>query len=88
MNGSRDQPAGEPAETPVPAPLSTSEAACFAICHCTGVRRDTVLRAIADGCTSVESIRRATGACSGCQTCWPELARLLQDVAAGRVPLR
>ncbi len=51
------------------------------ICHCVGVRRDTLVRAIVGGCRSIDDLRRATGACTGCSTCWPDLARLLAQHA-------
>lgn len=54
----------------------------FDECHCTGVGRALVLKAIAEGCTTVEEIRRRTGACSGCGSCRPELTALL----AARLP--
>jgi len=54
----------------------------FQVCHCTGVRRAAVLAAIAGGCRTVDELRRATGACTGCSTCYPELRQLLREVAA------
>lgn len=59
--------------------------ASFHLCHCTGVQRREVLAAIAAGCRTVEAVRRATGACSGCSTCYPELRQLLREVAEGSV---
>jgi len=67
------------AEPDPPAPIS------FHHCHCTGVQRAQVLASIAAGSRTVDDLRRATGVCSGCSTCYPELRRLLSDVAAGRV---
>ncbi len=50
----------------------------FERCHCTGATRAAVIDAIrARGCRSVDQIRRATGACAGCQTCRPEVEALL-----------
>lgn len=46
-------------------------------CHCTGVRRAELLQAIAAGCTTVDELRRRTGAGSGCGSCRPELRALL-----------
>ena len=54
----------------------------FVECHCTGVSRAQVLQAIAAGCTTVDELRRRTGACSGCGSCRPELRALL----AARIP--
>ncbi len=47
------------------------------VCHCIGVRRDTLLRAIVDGCRTVEDLQRVTAACTGCRSCRPDLDRLL-----------
>jgi len=52
----------------------------FERCYCTAVTRAEVLAAVAArGCRTVEEIQRATGACTGCRTCRPELERLLAD---------
>lgn len=51
------------------------------ICHCVGVRRGALVRAIAAGCRTVDDLRRATGACTGCSSCWPDLTRLLAEQA-------
>ncbi len=58
----------------------------FERCWCTGVTRAQVLRACAAGAGSVEAISRATGACTGCRTCRPELEQLLRELAAARPP--
>ena len=57
----------------------------FHRCHCTGVQRAAVLAAIVAGARSIDELRRATGVCTGCSTCYPELRQLLGDVACGRV---
>ncbi len=60
----------------------------FERCYCTAVTRATVLAAVqAQGCRTVEEIQRATGACTGCRTCRPELERLLADCRRGDGPL-
>lgn len=57
-------------------------------CYCTGVTQKRVLRAMAEqGVRSVDDIRRATGACTGCQSCRRELEQLVDAVAAGSVRL-
>ncbi len=54
----------------------------FERCYCTGVTRATVLAAVrTQGCRTVDEVQRATGACTGCRTCRPELERLLADEA-------
>lgn len=57
-------------------------------CYCTGVTQKRVLRAMADlGIREVDDIRRATGACTGCQTCRGELVALIKAVEAREVVL-
>jgi bacterioferritin-associated ferredoxin len=57
-------------------------------CYCTGVTQKRVLRAMAEqGVRSVDDVRRASGACTACQSCRCELDRLLAAVAAGTVKL-
>ncbi|MBN8526166.1 MAG: (2Fe-2S)-binding protein [Planctomycetes bacterium] len=57
-------------------------------CYCTGVTQKRVLRAMAEqGVRSFEDIRRATGACTGCQSCRRELENLIVAVADGDVAL-
>jgi NAD(P)H-nitrite reductase large subunit len=59
----------------------------FERCYCTRVTRAQVLAAIAEqGCRSVEDLQRATGACTGCRTCRPELDQLLAGQEAARRP--
>lgn len=48
-------------------------------CYCTGVTQKRVLRAVAEqGLKEVDEVRRATGACTGCQSCRKELEELLR----------
>lgn len=57
-------------------------------CYCTGVTQKRVLHALADGAErTVEGVRLATGACTGCQTCRRELETLITAVAEGQVAL-
>jgi len=51
----------------------------FERCHCTGVDRQQVVEAIrTNGLKTFDQVRRATGACFGCQTCRPELECLIR----------
>ncbi len=56
------------------------------VCHCIGVRRDVLLRAIVGGCRTVEDLQRVTGACTGCRSCRPDLDRLLGESRLGPPP--
>jgi NAD(P)H-nitrite reductase large subunit len=57
-------------------------------CYCVGVTQRRVLETLAAGCPrEVGALRRATGACTGCQSCRPELEALLTAVARGAVAL-
>ena len=57
-------------------------------CYCTGVTQKRVLRAMAEtGTRAFEDVRRASGACTGCQSCRGELECLLAAVADGRIAL-
>lgn len=58
----------------------------FERCYCTRVTRAQVLAAIEQGCRSIEDLQRATGACTGCRTCRPELDQLLAGQEAARRP--
>jgi assimilatory nitrate reductase catalytic subunit len=53
------------------------DAADFTHCHCTGIRRQAVVAAIAGGCGTVDQLRQVIGVCTGCGTCRPELEALL-----------
>ena len=57
-------------------------------CYCTGVTQKRVLRAMAEkGVRSFDDVRRASGACTGCQSCRCELEQLLKAVEDGVVQL-
>lgn len=57
-------------------------------CYCTGVTQKRVLRAMAEkGVREFDDVRRASGACTGCQSCRCELVALLAAVADGSIPL-
>jgi NAD(P)H-nitrite reductase large subunit len=52
----------------------------FELCYCTGVTRELVLAAMrSKGCRTLDELRRASGACFGCQSCRPELEQLIRD---------
>jgi NAD(P)H-nitrite reductase large subunit len=53
----------------------------FERCWCTGVDRELVVAAIRrEQCRTVAEVRRASGACFGCQTCRPEIEELLAEM--------
>jgi NAD(P)H-nitrite reductase large subunit len=59
----------------------------FERCYCTAVTRAAVLAAVrTQGCRTVEELQRATGACTGCRTCRPELECLLAEERRARAP--
>jgi NAD(P)H-nitrite reductase large subunit len=69
-------------------PAPGSESLRFERCYCTQVTRATVLEAVRTrGCRTVEELQRATGACTGCRTCRPELEGLLSECRRDPDPL-
>ena len=54
------------------------------ICYCMKVHREELLTAIASGAQSIEALRDATRAGSGCGTCRSELLELLQEALPGQ----
>ena len=50
----------------------------FDRCYCTGVMKDDVVAAVQRGCRTLDEVRSATGACSGCRSCRPELEALIK----------
>lgn len=54
------------------------------ICYCMKVHRQTLLAAIRAGADTVEALRQATRAGTGCGTCRSELLELLQEALPGR----
>ena len=64
----------------------------FLRCYCTGVLRAQVVAALRGGgaggaqpCRSFDEVRRATGACFGCQSCRPEIEQLMREEQARAV---
>jgi nitrite reductase (NADH) large subunit len=47
------------------------------VCNCTGVSRGRLGEAIGQGCSSIDALRRETGASSVCGSCKPDLRTLL-----------
>ena len=64
-----------------PPPQEPVPPGSFERCWCTGVTRDEVRRAWLHGARSVEALIRATGACTGCRTCRPELECFAAELA-------
>lgn len=59
----------------------------FERCVCTGVDRALVLAAICrERPRSFDALRRASGACYGCQSCRPELEALLAQSLRAEAP--
>lgn len=59
----------------------------FDRCYCTGVMKDDVVEAVLKGgCRTLDEVRSATGACSGCRSCRPELESLIKRLVAPPVP--
>ncbi|MDA1195233.1 MAG: (2Fe-2S)-binding protein [Planctomycetota bacterium] len=56
------------------------------VCRCIGVGDRTIRRAIRAGALDPEAIGRATGACTGCRSCRPDLMALLDDETRERLP--
>ncbi len=53
----------------------------FERCFCTGVDRALVVAAVRrERCRDFDHLRRASGACYGCQSCRPELEALLEEL--------
>jgi len=51
------------------------------ICNCNGVSKGQVAAAVASGCRSLKAVCDATRAGTGCGSCRPEVARLLEVIA-------
>jgi bacterioferritin-associated ferredoxin len=52
------------------------------VCSCRAVSDRTVRAAVIEGVTSVEGVAERCGAASQCGGCWPELERLIAELAA------
>lgn len=51
------------------------------VCHCTGVTRGQLGRAMAEGCRTLTTLAERTGASQVCGSCAPLLAQLLGEIA-------
>ncbi len=51
--------------------------AAATVCHCTGVTRGRLTRALAEGCNDLDTLSQCTGAASVCGSCRPLLLDLL-----------
>ncbi len=56
------------------------------VCRCIGVGDRAIRRAIRDGARDPESIGAATGACTGCRSCRPDLMALIDEETRGTLP--
>jgi NAD(P)H-nitrite reductase large subunit len=52
-------------------------------CWCTGVDGAAVVQAVACGAANVDAVRRATGACTRCGSCRPELDACVAQLVPG-----
>ena len=53
----------------------TSENPC--ICYCINVKQHDIIQSIQNGASSVAEVRKATRACTGCQSCYADIEILL-----------
>jgi NAD(P)H-nitrite reductase large subunit len=56
------------------------------VCYCMHVSEARIRAAIAAGCRTVDMVRRATTACSGCQTCRYDIEALIAAAGGDRAP--
>ncbi len=54
------------------------------VCQCNGVSKGRICDAIADGCTSLEDVSRATRASTGCGDCKPLVRELIEKEGAAK----
>ncbi|MGH3216642.1 MAG: (2Fe-2S)-binding protein [Trebonia sp.] len=55
-------------------------------CICNAVSSEEVSAAIDDGAATVEAVSDATGACTGCGTCWDRIETMIGE-RSRRCPL-
>ena len=60
------------------------------VCSCSGTRREQILKRFEEGLRTLDALSQATGACSGCGACEPEVEALIQTLVfvAGKDPCR
>ncbi len=64
------------------APLTPAADAGPTVCSCHAVGRNTIVRAIREGCASVESLGKRLRCGTNCGSCIPELRALVREVQA------
>ena len=47
------------------------------VCYCFEVRKDRIVKAIEDGCRSVEEVKNLLGVTGNCASCQPDIENLL-----------
>ncbi len=57
------------------------------VCRCIGVGDRTIRRAIRAGALDPEAIGEATGACTGCRSCRPDLLALIDEELRAQLPV-
>jgi bacterioferritin-associated ferredoxin len=55
-------------------------------CRCSGTTQAQIKRLAARGVGDLESLSRATGACSGCGACDADILALLAELAVSTLP--
>jgi NAD(P)H-nitrite reductase large subunit len=58
-------------------PIETNDLSTYELCHCRAVSALRVDQAIIAGAHTMEQVRHATSASTGCGTCWPEIEKLI-----------
>ncbi|WP_348523734.1 (2Fe-2S)-binding protein [Demequina litorisediminis] len=56
------------------------------VCQCNTVSKGAICAAIADGCSSVDAVAKATRASTGCGDCRSQVARLIEATPTTKVP--
>lgn len=56
------------------------------ICGCSGTTSTQIKRLVDKGLTDLDSLSRATGACSGCGACDTDILALLAEYSARALP--
>jgi bacterioferritin-associated ferredoxin len=59
-------------------PIQTDDMSNFELCHCRAVTAQRVDQAIIAGAHTMEQVRLATSASTGCGTCWPEIEKIIE----------
>ncbi|MGN6695876.1 MAG: nitrite reductase large subunit NirB [Aquihabitans sp.] len=77
---------GELLKPTAPVDPGAAPAPSTGICSCENVNRGAVCGAIAEGCDTVASLKKVTGAGTGCGGCIPLLEDLLRTESSGPAP--